>query len=60
MIHAKSRFRAVGNLPNATAMHHQLVTLHHPVLLAHEDDVRRIATQLSADSFPEIAPLNPS
>ena len=35
-IHGRSRFRAVGDLPNASAMHDMLVTLHHPVLLADE------------------------
>jgi len=58
MIHAKTRFRAVGDLPNATAMHNQLLTLHHPVLLGCEDDIRRIANLLSADRFPGIIHSN--
>ena len=32
-IHSQRRFRAVGELPNASALHHNLLTLHHPILL---------------------------
>ena len=31
--HSQRRFRAVGELPNTSALHEQLMTLHHPVLL---------------------------
>ncbi len=50
LIHAKRRFRAVGSLPNATSLNELLLTLHHPVLLAREDSIRRLATQLSITS----------
>ncbi len=33
LIHAQSRFRAVGDLNQATELHRGLLTLHHPVLL---------------------------
>ncbi|MEZ6060723.1 MAG: aminotransferase class V-fold PLP-dependent enzyme [Planctomycetaceae bacterium] len=36
LTHSKSRFRAVGDLKNAAALHSGLLTLHHPVLL--QDD----------------------
>jgi len=45
-IHATSRFRAVGDLPSATALHNQLLTLHHPCLLADPDDIRQLAAAL--------------
>lgn len=38
-----SRFRAVGDLPNATAAHDGCVVLHHPVLALSRDDVRQVA-----------------
>jgi perosamine synthetase len=37
-----SRFRAVGSLPNATALHDQCVVLHHPVLSGSESDLQHI------------------
>ena len=53
LIHAKTRFRAVGNLQNATELHSQLLTLHHPVLLAGEGEIRRLSALLSTLRFPE-------
>jgi dTDP-4-amino-4,6-dideoxygalactose transaminase len=41
-IHSQRRFRAVGDLPNATALHESLMTLHHPVLLQSEGEIRRL------------------
>jgi dTDP-4-amino-4,6-dideoxygalactose transaminase len=38
-----SRFRAVGDLPNATAAHEHCVVLHHPVLGLSLADVRQVA-----------------
>lgn len=46
-IHAKSRFKAIGELENASQLHEDLLTLHHPILLQPLDQVieagRRIA-----------------
>ena len=44
--HSRSRFRAVGNLPNATSLHDNLMTLHHPVLLADSEEISRVAAVL--------------
>ncbi|MBY0514232.1 MAG: perosamine synthetase, partial [Gemmataceae bacterium] len=38
-----SRFRAAGDLSNATAAHHGCVTLHHPVLSGTAADVHQVA-----------------
>ena len=35
-IHSRRRFRAIGNLPEATRLHSELLTLHHPILLSPE------------------------
>lgn len=40
--HARGRFRAVNDLPNATRADEAIVVLHHPVLLGTEADLRRI------------------
>ena len=37
--HSGRRFRAVGELPNAAALHEELMTLHHPVLLEGADQI---------------------
>lgn len=47
LTHAKSRFRAVGNLPNAAVLHERLLTLHHPLLLAGRSEVSRVANLLA-------------
>lgn len=47
LTHAKSRFRAVGELPHATHLHHRLMTLHHPVLLAGDDELSKLARTLA-------------
>ena len=39
LIHGKSRFRAAGDLSNASRLHEELVTLHHPVLLHEVDSI---------------------
>ncbi len=41
-IHSKRRFRAVGELQNASALHDCLTTLHHPVLLQPQDELSRL------------------
>ncbi len=41
--HARSRFRAVTDLEQTTRFAKQVVTLHHPVLLGSESDLREIA-----------------
>ena len=46
LTHAKSRFRPVGSLPNASQLHDQLLTLHHPVLLSGDATLRRVADLL--------------
>lgn len=38
-----SRFRAVGDLPNATAAHERCVILHHPVLSLSHTDIQQVA-----------------
>ena len=43
LTHSSRRFRAAGSLDNATALHHQLLTLHHPVLLADDQIIRRMS-----------------
>jgi dTDP-4-amino-4,6-dideoxygalactose transaminase len=43
LIHARSRFRAAGGLPQATEADARCVTLHHPVLLGDRGDMEQIA-----------------
>lgn len=43
-----SRFRAVGSLPNATALHEQCVVLHHPVLSGSEADMQHVVDAFQA------------
>ena len=43
LIHARSRFRAAGELLQATDADARSVTLHHPVLLGHQRDIEQIA-----------------
>lgn len=45
-IHAKGRFRTVGNLENSDELHHSLMTLHHPVLLQDETIIRSLRDRL--------------
>jgi len=42
-----SRFRAVGDLPNATAAHERCVILHHPVLALSQPDVQQVADAIA-------------
>ena len=46
LIHAKRRFRAVGDLEQATLADQQMVTLHHPVLLEGESSVKEIVSAI--------------
>ena len=46
LIHAKSRFRAVGDLKQASLADQQMVTLHHPVLLEGESSVKEIVSAI--------------
>lgn len=49
-IHAKRRFRAIEELPNATTLHDQLLILHHPILLQSLQEVRDAGRRLAAIS----------
>jgi perosamine synthetase len=44
---ASSRFRVVGTLPGAETAHHQMVILHHPVLLGTVEEMQQVATAFS-------------
>ncbi len=46
LTHAKSRFRKVGDLAYAAALHDQLLTLHHPVLLSDQSVLASVAALL--------------
>jgi dTDP-4-amino-4,6-dideoxygalactose transaminase len=50
LIHSQRRFRAVGDLPNATALHDRLVVLHHTALEGDEALALSVAGRLR-DSF---------
>ena len=41
-IHSRRRFRSAGELTNAAEADRRVLTLHHPVLLGEEDDIRLI------------------
>jgi dTDP-4-amino-4,6-dideoxygalactose transaminase len=45
--HSQRRFRASGNLTNAADADRRVVTLHHPVLLGSDDDIRQITAALA-------------
>ena len=45
--HSQRRFRAVGDLTQAAALHEQLLTLHHPVLLESAARIEHLAGVLS-------------
>lgn len=51
LIHASSRFRAVGELRRATELHHRLMTLHHPVLLAAPAVISQLADCLNSSDL---------
>lgn len=51
-IHGKQRFRAVGDLPNATQLHDRLITLHHTALLSSAETVKQIA-EILQDCFED-------
>jgi len=42
-IHSRQRFRAVGDLPNATQLHNRLISLHHTALLSSAETLKQIA-----------------
>jgi dTDP-4-amino-4,6-dideoxygalactose transaminase len=44
--HSTRRFRASGNLPNASRIDEVILTLHHPVLLGAELDLQEIVTAI--------------
>ncbi len=44
--HTRSRFRAIGDLPNATRSDNSVLVLHHPVLLADADVLHRIVEMI--------------
>jgi hypothetical protein len=48
LIHSQRRFRTIGNLANATALHDRLVVLHHTALQGNESEVFSIANRLQA------------
>jgi dTDP-4-amino-4,6-dideoxygalactose transaminase len=52
-----SRFRAVGELPHATAAHHNCVMLHHPVLAGVTSDIQQVADALAKVYLAGIAGL---
>ncbi len=43
LTHARGRFHAIGDLPQATRAGESVLVLHHPVLLGQDDDLRQIA-----------------
>ena len=51
-IHSKQRFRAVGNLPQATQLHERLISLHHTALLSSAETVKQIA-EILQDCFDD-------
>lgn len=53
-IHAKRRFRAVGDLPNATDLHEKLLILHHPILLQSMKEVTEAARRLAAATVAQL------
>lgn len=46
--HARGRFRAINDLPNATRADEAVLVLHHPVLLGDADDLQRIREAIGA------------
>ncbi len=42
-IHSRQRFRAVGELANATELHERLVTLHHTALLSSVETIQQVS-----------------
>ena len=49
-IHSRQRFRAVGDLPNATQLHDRLISLHHTALLSSAETVKQIV-EIIQDCF---------
>ena len=50
LTHAKSRFRPFGDLSNASLLHDQLLTLHHPVLLSDDTNLQHLIGELGKSS----------
>ena len=51
-IHSRQRFRAVGELRNATQLHDRLITLHHTALLSSAETLKQIA-KILLDCFDD-------
>ncbi|MFN8710147.1 MAG: DegT/DnrJ/EryC1/StrS family aminotransferase [Planctomyces sp.] len=47
LTHSRRRFRSLGPLVNAEALHHRLMTLHHPVLLSDDASIQELASQIT-------------
>jgi len=47
LIHGRQRFRAVGDLTHATDLHHQLLTMHHTVLLQSDAEIVAMGLKLA-------------
>jgi dTDP-4-amino-4,6-dideoxygalactose transaminase len=48
LTHGRSRYRSCGTFENAERFHHQLLTLHHPVLLGGESHLRPLCAILQS------------
>ncbi|MEO2016507.1 MAG: aminotransferase class V-fold PLP-dependent enzyme [Fuerstiella sp.] len=46
--HSQRRFRAVGDLSNAAALHEELMILHHPVLLQGADEIDALVAAIGS------------
>ena len=47
-IHSQRRFRTAEDLPNADLLHENLITLHHPILLADALEIDKLAAVINA------------
>lgn len=47
LTHSRRRFRSSGPLVNAEALHHRLMTLHHPVLLSDDASLSELAAKIT-------------
>lgn len=46
LVHSRRRYKTLDELPHATALHHQLMTLHHPVLLNDASETDRLINHM--------------
>ena len=54
-IHSRRRMRISGDVSNASKWHHQLMTMHHPVLLGDDGTIESLAEQFNAlENSPEL------